>query len=637
MSTSKMRKLTLVAPSAEADGLMRSLMWLRCVEVTAADPDELGLRRSSYDDERNELNRRCGMLSSAIASLGEYKTSKRKLFSGRHSVERRRFDEDVDGPLRIAMETSAATSKLAELRALRNKKENDSAALVPWLPLDLPLETAGTDDTKFFLGVLPSSVSPEAASVMMPEEAEGLFDIEDVSSDERSHYVAVFQHRSCGTRIDRALSAIGFSKTDFRELSGTPAQARDKLRLEIEAIDKEREETVEKLKGLASHIEELEVAYDVTRTSLSCAEAKQRLLCTENTVYMTAWVPDGRVAAVERELDGQGCWYQFSDAGEEDDPPVLLQNNRFASPFEGVVSMYSLPRYGSFDPTFIMSIFYFVIFGFMLADVGYGLVLSLGCIMMLRLMKPQGGVRQLMQMFMICGVSCTVAGVMFGSYFGDLIDKISSELLGSSFRMPTLLNIIDNPIIFLVISLALGLIHLCVGMGIKFYILCREGKPWSAIFDIGSWYVLFVGLGLFVIVPPVGKWVALAGAAMLILTQGRSEKNPVMKLVKGITSLYGIVGYFSDLLSYSRIMALGLASAVIASVVNQVGVMFGFVGIIIALMLGHTLNLAINLLGSYVHTSRLQYIEFFGKFFEDGGRPFTPVAPDMKYTEISNA
>ncbi|MBQ7160776.1 MAG: V-type ATP synthase subunit I [Clostridia bacterium] len=631
-----MQRLTLVAPSSESDRLTRALMWLRCVEVETADPDELGLTRASCDDERNELTRRASMLQSAIATLSEYKTSKKKLFSGRLAVERKRFDADVDKPLKVALETNAASSRIAELRAQKNKKQNDITSLDPWRTHDVPLEFEGTGDTRLTLGILPVSTPLDDIRAGMPEEADGLFEITEISRDERSVYVAVWQHVSCGTRIDRALSAYGFSKVEFRDLRGAPSEAQERLRGEIKEIDRRRSELEAELKEAAEGIAELEIAYDVTKTSLACAEAKQRYLRTESTVYLSAWVPRERIKAVVSELERFECWYDFSDPTEDDQPPVLLNNNAFARPFEGVVAMFSLPRYGSFDPTFIMSIFYFVIFGLMLADVGYGLILTLGCLLLLKLMKPQGGMKQLMQMFMVCGVSCTVAGAAFGSYFGDLIDTVSGNLVGSSFRMPALLNIVENPMAFLYISLGVGLLHLFTGMGIKFYVLCREGKVFSAIFDIGSWYVLFIGIGLIFLVPSVGKWVALAGVAMLVLTQGRAEKNPVMKLLKGVLSLYGIVSYLSDFLSYSRIMALGLASAVIASVVNQVGVMGGFVGIVVALMIGHTLNLAINLLGSYVHTSRLQYIEFFGKFFEDGGRPFAPVAPDMKYTEISD-
>ena len=198
-------------------------------------------------------------------------------------------------------------------------------------------------------------------------------------------------------------------------------------------------------------------------------------------------------------------------------------------------------------------------------------------------------------------------------------------------------NMIDNPILFLVISLAMGALHLLTGMAIKFGITVRDGHPVAAVFDVGSWFILFAGIGLYFVFPTAGMICALIGALMLIFSQGRAEKNPIMKLLKGILSLYDIVSYGSDLLSYSRILALSLASAVIANVVNIFGAMGGpgiggVISMTLAFLLGHTLNFAVNILGTYVHTSRLQYIEFFGKFFEDGGREFVPLAPDTKYT-----
>ena len=275
----------------------------------------------------------------------------------------------------------------------------------------------------------------------------------------------------------------------------------------------------------------------------------------------------------------------------------------------------------------------------MLGDVAYGLILAVGGFLAVKLMKPKGGIKKLITLFAICGVSCIIAGVLFGSYFGDLPTKMMVNMFGvAEENVPKIAILFDpmqNPMGLLIISLAVGAIHLFTGMGIKFYVLCKEGRPLDAVFDIGSWYVFFIGIGLLFVSPNIGKYVAIAGASMLVLTQGRNQKNVIMKFLMGLYSLYDSISYLSDLLSYSRIMALGLASVVIASVVNLLGTMGGFIGVIIAIIVGHTLNLVINLLGTFVHTSRLQYIEFFGKFFEDGGRPFKPMTPEMKYTAIS--
>lgn len=242
-------------------------------------------------------------------------------------------------------------------------------------------------------------------------------------------------------------------------------------------------------------------------------------------------------------------------------------------------------------------------------------------------------------MFAVCGVSCIVWGVIFGSYLGDLPAQFMKNMFGIDIKVWAAVDILNEAIVFLVLSLAMGAVHMLAGMAIRFYVLCKNGQVFSAVFDEGSWFVLFLGAGLYFIVPTAGIIVAGTGVLMLVLTQGRDKKNPIMKIVGGIGSLYSLVNYASDLLSYSRIMALGLSSAVVASVFNVLATMGGLTvpGIImfvLVVLVGHILNLAINLLGTFVHTSRLQYVEFFGKFFEDGGRPFRPLKPDITHSSV---
>jgi V/A-type H+-transporting ATPase subunit I len=319
--------------------------------------------------------------------------------------------------------------------------------------------------------------------------------------------------------------------------------------------------------------------------------------------------------------------------------PILLQNNGFAANFEWVLGMYSYPKYGSFDPTFVMSIFYFIIFGIMFADVGYGLLLVLGCFGGIKLLKPREGMRRFLAMFGYCGISSIVWGLILGAYFGDLPKMFISKMLGLAppEKVALWFDPIEDPMTFLVLSLAVGAVHLIGGMAVQFYLLCRAGKPLDALMDVGSWWVLFAGIALLVIKPDIGLWVLIAGLACIILTQGRHKKGILGKLFGGVGKLYDLVSYMSDLLSYSRILALGLASAVIAQVVNILGTLnggtvVGYMMFILVFIIGHGLNLVINVLGTFVHTSRLQYIEFFNKFYVDGGRPFKPAMPADLYT-----
>jgi V/A-type H+-transporting ATPase subunit I len=288
----------------------------------------------------------------------------------------------------------------------------------------------------------------------------------------------------------------------------------------------------------------------------------------------------------------------------------------------------------------------------MFADAGYGLVLTLACFLGVKLLKPSESMERFLKMFGYCGISCMVCGVLFGAYFGDLPLAIMKNMMGipeaelpnlallgaSAANVALLFDPLQNPMAFLIVSLGIGAVHLIAGMAVKFVLLCREGHPIDAILDIGAYWLLFAGIGLLFLLPSVGLWMTIGAAVLIVLTHGRSEKNPVMKILKGFLGLYDLISYVSDLLSYSRILALGLAAGVIAQVVNILGTMggptpVGFIALVVAFVIGHLLNIAINVLGTFVHTSRLQYIEFFNKFYEDGGVPFEPALPSEKYTE----
>ena len=392
--------------------------------------------------------------------------------------------------------------------------------------------------------------------------------------------------------------------------------------------------------------------YDVEATELAATQQKQKLVATDSVALISAWIPAGREASVSAALDKFECAYDLTEPEGEDVPPVLLKNNGFATNFEWVLGMYSYPQYGRFDPTFIMSIFYFILFGIMFADFGYGLIMTAGCFAAVKILKLSKGLERSLKMFGYCGISCMIFGVLFGAYFGDLPLKFMQSMLGvpaeqlpnlalipgASATLALLFDPLQNPMGFLIFSLAAGAVHLIAGMAVNFVILCKDGKVWDAIFDIGAYWVLFAGFALLVLLPSIGVWVALGGALFIVLTHGRSEKNPIMKLVKGLLGLYDLINYASDLLSYSRILALGLAAGIIAQVINILGTMMGptvigFIVFVLVFLLGHLLNLAINVLGTFVHTSRLQYIEFFGKFYEDGGVVFEPALSSEKYTE----
>ena len=297
-----------------------------------------------------------------------------------------------------------------------------------------------------------------------------------------------------------------------------------------------------------------------------------------------------------------------------------------------VTEMYSLPDYRNVDPNPLIAPFFCIFFGMMFNDLGYGLVFILLSLIVQKKFRLQRGMKNMMQLMLECGVTTAIFGILTGSFFGDAITQIAL-LFGKDVTVPALLRPMENPLQILIISLALGVFQILFGMGVKAYILIRDGHPWDALMDVGSWWLLFAGIAVGAL---GGTWlVALAGVLALLLTQGRAKPTIPGKLVGGLASLYDITSYFSDILSYSRIMALMLAGGIVASIVNILGGLFGNIVLFIPIfIIGHVFNIGINVIGTYVHAARLQYLEFFGKFYADGGKAFRPLEVKTKYFDI---
>ena len=340
--------------------------------------------------------------------------------------------------------------------------------------------------------------------------------------------------------------------------------------------------------------------------------------------------------------------------------PVLLHNSKFAEPVEGIVEGYSLPGKGELDPTAVTAPFYYLLFGLMLSDAAYGIILIVACaIAIKKCPNMEAGMKKTLKMFLYCGISTTFWGFMFGSFFGDAVNVIATTFFNRpDISLPPLwFEPVSLPMKMLVFSFTFGIIHLFTGLAVKLYTQVKSGALADAVYDVIFWY-MFVGgcivylltmpmitnmLELtFTLPAPVGigaAIVAVVGFVGVVLTSGRESRNWGKRLLKGVYGAYGITSYLSDILSYSRLLALGLATSVISTVFNQLGGMLGnsipgAILFILVFVIGHALNLAINAMGAYVHTNRLQYVEFFGKFYDGGGRKFQPFAVHTKYYNV---
>ena len=567
------------------------------------------------------------------------------------------------GRFDTARETVAEVLALRDTRTAATNEYNRLSdlcqSLTPWLEYQQPLTGEGTNLCEVWLGTLPPKTLISEADDALADLHAG---VEEIHRDETALYVSVLLLKEDSDATARALAGKGFLRLTFK---GLPAegdvhakeQHKHCLR-KLDELDNQLQICADRLRALSERLPDVKVLFDLEMTALTAARQKQKLAATEQCVVLEAWVPAQREARVAAALDKLPCAYGMEEPAEWEEPPVLLKNNPFSANFEWVVGMYSYPKYGTFDPTTVMSIFYFLIFGLMFADVGYGALLVLVGFLAPKILRMKPSMTRMLNMFAYCGIACTVCGFVFGGWFGDLPYALmtsfggyeSVEAAKEAFPIfnglvvtlggsPVSLNPLDNPMAFLVISLVMGAIHLIAGMAVKFVLLCKQGEVFAAIFDIGSYWILFAGLGLIFVKPTVG-WIVLGvGALMIVATYGRAQKNPIMRILMGFKGLYDLINYASDLLSYCRILALGLASAVMAQVFNLLATMggptpVGFVLLVAVLLIGHVLNIAINLLGAFVHTSRLQYLEFFGKFFEDGGVGFAPAEPSNEYSTV---
>ncbi len=624
-----MKKLSAIVPKADSKRLIRELQRLGCVEIKKAEADAHSPDRG---DRISKLEKILSETDSAISFLTEYSND-----SGLSTNPKEISIEDFESGLDIITEkevykTNSLSRDMTSLKGKIFEVKAKIKALSPWCEFELELPCHETDKTVSLAGAFPSNADLPS----LTEALGGLpYTVSTVARDEDYTLALVTAHKSCAAEVKKAVSAAGFTlcNVSASKSSGYAQGECERLAEKLASLEEKLSELVSAAKKQSERLIDFKALSDLCAVRIEREQALEKTAETGRTRILCAWVPKPRLKAVEETLNAYGCAYEAEEPTEDDDVPTLLSNNLYAKQFEPILSMYSLPHYGEFDPTWIMSLFYTVIFGMMFADVGYGLIVLFGCIGMIRLMRPSEGMKRMLTMFALSAVSCIFFGIMFGGYFGDLPQAILTGFMGyESVDSPALIfDMIENPIGMLVLSLAVGVLHIVCAMIIKMYILIREGDIFGAVFDVGSWLVVFAGIGIIFVNTTAGIIVAAVGAAMLILTQGRHQKNIIMKIVKGVMSLYDIISYASDLLSYSRILALSLSSAVIATVVNLLATMMGFsVGGVIAFVLiftlGHTVNFALNILSSYIHASRLQYLEFFGKFYVGGGREFAPLS-----------
>ncbi len=682
MAVMPMKRMTLIAMRRDRKQLLQFLQRQGTTEIDTDVPDDGIYKKIDVSSQKQIFLKNIKQAEDALEILAKIAPEKKSLlssFEGREVISLEDFEKNLDRRndiMAVISKINALYKENLELIAQVPKDEMDREALVPWEGFDLPLDFSGTEKTKAFIGTLPGDVSAEDIYLtlgMLFKESDKV-DVEIISRSQQYTAVMFVTGNDNAEELKDVLHRMNFTKapsnavTDSDGTSLTPAKAIERIDAETARKTARRKQIISEITDLADSRHDIELIRDYFQMRKDKYDVIGSINQSSHVVIITGYVAAEDVPKLEAALNERfelAC--DFSDPPEDADVPVKLKNNAFAAPVEGVIASYSLPGKGEVDPSMAVSLFYYFFFGLMLSDAAYGIIIALACGLILKKFKNmEPGTRKTFQMFFFCGVATTIVGFIFGSFFGDVVSSVAQtfghmpKAAADKLLPPIWFNPLSDPIKMLTFCFAVGLIHLFTGLGILMYQDIKNGHVLDAIYDGLFWYMFVGGCVLLLLCLPmitgmlglsftlgatvkkVSIWITLIGFVGVVLFSGRESRNWGKRLAKGLYGAYGITGYLSDVLSYSRLLALGLATSVISSVFNTMAGMVGgalpiAIGVVlyaVIFIIGHILNMAINALGAYVHTNRLQYVEFFGKFYNGGGRPFEAFDQKTKYIRI---
>ena len=634
-----MKHLRLLGMESEREALLKAMQDMECVEISSIDGSEEALKSgfAKLDDKAlmsaQEASR---AYRTALASLDRFAPEKKGMFRKRQGVSRAAFfSAESEKNARTAAETiNKDTRRLGEIESERTKNEALRATLAPWLTVDAPL--GGADGAlAVFFGTAGLNVTDDALKALA-DSLDELLTWQQASSDRSLRYLLVMCHGSVKERALSALRDLGFSTVNFRGMTGTAKENDKALAENLAALEKERQEIEQRIAGLGGKREALLEASDRAAIALRREEAKSRLVGTDKVFLLEGWLPADRCAEIEKTLKPFTCAIETREPTEDEYPqvPVQLKNNKLTRPLNMVTEMYSLPAYGTLDPNPLMAPFFILFYGIMMADMGYGLLMMIASVIISKKYRPKGTSGELFSLLGLCGISTFIMGTLTGGFFGDFLTQLVAIVSpGTVFALPKLFDPLDDLTMILIGSMALGMVQIVTGMAISLIEKCKRKKFLDAFFEEITWWTVFIGIALLAL--GMGAAVLYVGCALVLLgpiVQGKGWG----KLTGVFGSLYNhVTGYFGDILSYTRLMALMLAGSVIAQVFNMLAAMPGnVIAFIIISMLGNAMNFGLNLLGCYVHDLRLQCLEFFNKFYVDGGKPFRPMTLDTEYVDL---
>ena len=660
MAIVKMSKFDLVIFNSKRAEILKRLQRFKevnFVDINLSDSedenDEInenkieGVTKYVNNEELTHIEERLHQVRSAISLIKKYDVKKTRLRDVIKGNENYTFDELYKKVLsydwkKVSSELNDIGAQYANIKSRISKKYSKYDEIDLWERLDVnPKELKQLKKVNSYLGTVPLKLKGtfiEQISKLNNTYYEEL----KIVKDEVYYLVISLIEENEAKKLSEVFRDSSFTVANL-DIDAVPQDYKDKLQKEISELKKEKRKLKSKIKSYSEDLTDLEAIYEYLQNKKLRITESEKLAQTENTNIINGWIPTAKKDEFEKLIreETDGNYYLSFEEAEKDDEtvPIKLKNGKISTNFETLTQMYAYPRYNEIDPTPLFTPFYILFFGMMGADVGYGLVLLLATAITLKIVNLNDSMKKSVKFFFYLSFSVIFWGFLYGSYFGATIPKMW-RLIDPSSEYNTLL----------IGSIAFGVVHIFVGLGIKAYMLIRDGKSLEAVYDVLFWYMALAGGIVFLIfklknlspvVTQVSMWVMILGMVGIILTGGREAKSVGAKLGGGLYSLYGISSYIGDFVSYSRLMALGLSGGFIASAINMIAGMIagnwaGMIFVPVILVFGHLFNMFLSFLGAYVHTSRLMYVEYFGKFYEGGGKLFKDFRTENKYINLDD-
>ncbi|MGN0488703.1 MAG: V-type ATP synthase subunit I [Ruminococcus sp.] len=659
MAKVKMKSVNIIGLKKDRKTVLEHLQNSGLIQIKKNDKSAKGFSKTDMTSQMQIFEKNVTLAEQALKTLENFAPEKKGMlssFEGRREIDPDEIGAIASGAgeiIEICNKINSLNKQLADNAAEQVRIKTALVQLEPWQKLDIPLNTGDTKTTAVFIGTLPKQYDDVTLSQELAQENPQLvFDFEIQFQSRDMTCIVMFTPLAQKAMAEEALRNLGFAKP-MSPTSHTPKEKSQRLKKKSQELYKKSEDAKAQIISYADKRENIKNTQDYFRIRADKYNVISELDQTKHVFVVSGYIPEEDCKALEEMCERIACCYVEFGEVDPNEAPVKLKNNKFAEPAQGIVTMYSTPSHTDVDPTPILAFFFYFFFGMMFSDAGYGLVMVLAIGIVLKVFKPDKKMRNNLKLFQYCGVSTIIWGLIFGSIFGDAPATFYNIFTGADITMKQLLPwpTLDpqkDALLLMVVSIAFGLVHILIGMGCKFYICWKQKDYMAALFDTGLWMLMLVGFAVLAVgmittelVMLIGAGIAIACAIGLVLTQGRGKKGIVGKAIGGLASLYDITSYISDLLSYSRLLALGLTTGVMAQVFNMLATMLGtsipgIIFMIVIFVVGHLVTIGLNALGSYVHTMRLQYVEMFSKFYEGGGKPFEPFSLNSKYFKTKN-